>query len=245
MGYFGSKEASGAFQTIIAQFPPHDTYIETHLGGAAIFRHKPAAPRSLLIDLDQACLDAIPKPGFTDTLLGAIETYCTDATAFLEQFDFASAGRVLVYADPPYLWATRTSRKRYRHDYTYLDHVALLTVLATVPAAVIVSGYPHALYDSMLPGWRMIEFQAMTRGGVRTEKLWLNFEPGQVAWSSFAGRDRTQRQMIKRKAERWAAKFASLPMPERLAILAALHAQAPVETRKPEPLPPCAEIARP
>ena len=36
MGYFGSKATSGLCQPLIAMMPPHDTYIETHLGGGAI-----------------------------------------------------------------------------------------------------------------------------------------------------------------------------------------------------------------
>jgi hypothetical protein len=32
MSYLGSKAASGAYQAIIALMPPHDTYIETHVG---------------------------------------------------------------------------------------------------------------------------------------------------------------------------------------------------------------------
>jgi hypothetical protein len=36
--------------------------------------------------------------------------------------------------------------------------------------SVILSGYPSQLYDETLAGWRSMEFQAMTRGGVRTEK---------------------------------------------------------------------------
>ena len=42
MGYFGSKATSGLCQPIIAMMPPHDTYIETHLGGGALMRRKPA-----------------------------------------------------------------------------------------------------------------------------------------------------------------------------------------------------------
>jgi hypothetical protein len=38
--YFGSKAASGLCQNIIAIMPPHDTYIETHLGGGAIMQGK-------------------------------------------------------------------------------------------------------------------------------------------------------------------------------------------------------------
>ena len=41
MGYFGSKATSGLCQAIIAMMPPHDTYIETHLGG---FRFMIAPP---------------------------------------------------------------------------------------------------------------------------------------------------------------------------------------------------------
>jgi hypothetical protein len=33
--YFGSKATSGLCQPIIAMMPPHDTYIETHLGRGA------------------------------------------------------------------------------------------------------------------------------------------------------------------------------------------------------------------
>ena len=36
--YFGSKATSGLCQPIIALMPPHDTYIETHLGGGAIMQ---------------------------------------------------------------------------------------------------------------------------------------------------------------------------------------------------------------
>jgi hypothetical protein len=30
MSYLGSKAASGVYQKIIAEMPPHDVYIETH-----------------------------------------------------------------------------------------------------------------------------------------------------------------------------------------------------------------------
>jgi hypothetical protein len=42
-GYFGSKATSGLYQNSIAMMPPHDTYIETHLGGGAVMRKKPPA----------------------------------------------------------------------------------------------------------------------------------------------------------------------------------------------------------
>ena len=56
MGYFGSKATSGLCQPLIAMMPPHDTYIETHLGGGAIMRRKPAALRNIGIDRDARAL---------------------------------------------------------------------------------------------------------------------------------------------------------------------------------------------
>ena len=57
-GYFGSKATSGLCQAIIAMMPPHDTYIETHLGGGAIMKRKPSALNNIGVDLDgQAITD--------------------------------------------------------------------------------------------------------------------------------------------------------------------------------------------
>ena len=215
MGYLGSKAASGAFQAIVAAMPPHDTYIETHLGSGAVMKAKPPAARSIGIDLDPAPIAAFVAPY-------GVSLHVADCVAFLEQFDFETAGRTLIYADPPYVLATRSSANRYRHDYTDADHRRLIAVLRKAPAAVILSGYPSALYDDLVGDWRSVRFQVMTRGGPRTEQLWFNFPAGDVAWASFAGRDFTDRQRIKRKAARWAANYRDLPAGERLAVLSAL-----------------------
>ena len=38
MAWFGSKATTGLCQPLIAMMPPHDIYIETHLGGGAIMQ---------------------------------------------------------------------------------------------------------------------------------------------------------------------------------------------------------------
>jgi len=215
MSYLGSKAASGAYQAIIGLMPPHDVYIEAFLGSGAVMRNKPPALRSIGIDLSTAAID-----GFN--CVDQAELICTDAQAFIANFDYAGSGRVLIYADPPYLLSTRTSRARYKFEYSEADHIMLLELLRIVPAAVILSGYPSKLYDELLPDWKSFEFQAMTRGGVRTEKLWFNFEPAAKFWSSYAGKDFTDRQRIKRKAHRWAVAYNDLPPAEKLAVFAAL-----------------------
>lgn len=62
----------------------------------------------------------------------------------------------------------------------------------------------------------------MTRGGVRTEKIWMNYQDGRAYSHAFAGKDYNDRYRIKRKAQRWKDKFSALPAAERLAIMQAL-----------------------
>ena len=211
--WLGSKAGSGVFQAIIALMPPHDTYIELFAGSGAVLKRKPPAQQSYAVDLDERALALIPS---------AATRVKGDAFTFLDEFDYAGSGRTLIYADPRDLHSTRTSRNRYRHELDEAQHFALLQRLMLAPAQVILSGYPSQMYDSMLQGWRSREFQAMTRGGVRTEKLWFNFEPTAVHYATFAGKDYIDRQRIKRKAARWGRMFAALPPGERLAVLAGL-----------------------
>jgi hypothetical protein len=64
----------------------------------------------------------------------------------------------------------------------------------------------------------------MNQAGVRTEKLWFNFTIDRVHWPRYAGKNRTDRQRIKRKAENWARRYRALPPAERLAVLCAVMA---------------------
>ncbi|MEO2174727.1 MAG: hypothetical protein ABGY96_11590 [bacterium] len=108
VNYFGSKATSGLCQSIIAIMPPHDTYIETHLGSGAIMKRKPAALNNIGIDLDPQSLD-----DFSSDYRVQLVNEC--AHPYLKHYDYQ--GRELVYCDPPYLHHTRTSGRRYRCDY--------------------------------------------------------------------------------------------------------------------------------
>jgi DNA adenine methylase len=213
MNYLGAKRGAGVYQAIISQFPPHDTYIEAFLGTGAIMQRKPPAQRSIAFDLNKECIDSF-------TCEYPVELHHADSLSSIASFDYARS-RTLIYADPPYLHETRTSRHRYKHEFTVDDHIIMIELFKTLPCSIVISGYPARLYDELLQGWRTIEFQAMTRGGVRTEKLWMNFEHV-PHWHTYAGKDFTDRQRIKRKASRWASDFQTLQPAERLAILAEL-----------------------
>jgi hypothetical protein len=219
--YFGSKATSGLCQPIIAIMPPHDTYIETHLGGGAIMKRKPAALHNIAIDLDPQALLAFKCEYSVEKVHGC-------AHEFLSKYHFQ--GRELVYCDPPYLHYTRSSTSRYRFEYEEKDHIELLELLKKLPCSVMISGYPSDLYDERLADWQSLELQVMNQGGVRTEKLWFNFTPDRVYWSRYAGKNFTDRQRIKRKAENWGRRYQALPRAERLAVLSSIMAVEARET---------------
>lgn len=215
MGYFGSKAATGLCQMLLGLQPPHDLYVESHLGGGALMKRKAPALRSIGIDRDRRALDGFGCDYPVELIHGC-------AHEFLSDFRFR--GTELVYSDPPYLRATRRSDRRYRHDYTDADHVALLELLTGLPCQVMVSGHPSALYDGMLSDWRRVALQVTTQARVRTEVVWLNFEPGRMHCAGHAGRNATDRQRIKRKAARWAQGYRKMPTGERLAVISAIMA---------------------
>ncbi len=219
--YFGSKATSGLCQPIIALMPPHDTYIETHLGGGAIMLRKPPAEYNIAIDLD-------PKPLTAFECDYPVEKIHGCAHQFLA--GYAYRGRELVYCDPPYLRHTRSSARRYRFDYEEQDHIDLLEILKELPCSVILSGYPSTQYDELLTDWGTLELQVMNQAGVRTEKLWFNFSPNRVHWHRYAGKNFTDRQRIKRKAENWGRRYQALPHAERLAVLSSIMAVEARET---------------
>jgi len=146
--YFGSKATSELCQPLIALMPPHAVYIETHLGCGAIMRRKPAALRNIGVDRDAAALSRFACDYPVERVRGC-------AHRFLSRFPFD--GSELVYSDPPYLPSARKSARRYRYDYGEADHEALLRLLRELPCAVMVSGYPSALYDALRADWFEIE----------------------------------------------------------------------------------------
>lgn len=197
--------------------PPHKVYVEAFLGTGTIMKKKAPAEFNIGIDKNTSMVDNF---NFTVPELVLLKE---DAIAYLKKYN--SDDRTVIYCDPPYVHSTRTSKARYKDEMLDHDHERLCEVLKSLDNTkhfVILSGYKNKIYERLLSGWWTKDFQAMTRGGVRTETVWCNFQPGEVHYHTFAGNDRTDRQRIKRKAERWANKFKALPHGERQAILNSL-----------------------
>jgi nucleoside 2-deoxyribosyltransferase len=131
--------------------PPHQTYIESHLGGGAVMRHKLPAKRQIGIDID-------PKVVANWKALPAIpcDIVCADATQYLNKL--AVDQKTLIYADPPYLPCTRKRSRVYRFDYTDEDHEKMIECLLQKRCMVMISGYESDLYSSLLSSWTQVSF---------------------------------------------------------------------------------------
>lgn len=92
---------------------------------------------------------------------------------------YGASKDVLLYVDPPYVASTRGWGNNYRHELkTDDEHRELAEALHDCVSAVVLSGYPSALYDQELyAGWSRVEISSITGNGVdraRTEVLWSN-----------------------------------------------------------------------
>ncbi len=83
----------------------------------------------------------------------------------------------LHYVDPPYVFATRTdAAPDYAHEMDDRQHAEMLGFLKTLKGRVMLSGYPHPLYDDGLTGWRRVARAALADGArKRVEVLWMNW----------------------------------------------------------------------
>ena len=82
----------------------------------------------------------------------------------------------LIYADPPYVHATRVLKHgKYHHEMTDGDHEELSRTLHACTSAVIVSGYPCELYRDCYSRWRMETKNTFAdKSSPRVECLWLS-----------------------------------------------------------------------
>jgi DNA adenine methylase len=103
---------------------------------------------------------------------------CLSAIEVIQKYDGTDT---FFYLDPTYLAETRHGRKAktYAHEMTEEDHVALLDTILKIEGKVMISGYPSALYDEKLRGWRREELvttaHVANSGQRRIEVIWMNY----------------------------------------------------------------------
>jgi site-specific DNA-adenine methylase len=210
---------------LINLMPPHDVFIETHLGGGAIMLKKRRAGRNVGIDADERVIERWLRRGFPE-----IELVHGDAAAYL--VEEAPGAGTLVFCDPPYWPESRRRARCYRCDYTAADHKRLLDVLVHLRCQVIITGYPTPEYDAALPGWHRVDYVNCTQAGAATERAWMNFAPPTVLHDyDHLGMDFREREALKRRRTSHVRKLQRAPALERNAILADLAKAFPDELK--------------
>ena len=210
MRYDGGKGV--AYPHIINLMPPHARYIETHLGGGAVMRHKKPATTQIGLEIDGEVIDS-----YGSAFHSLCEVIEVDAVEWLGKVRLDHD--TLVYVDPPYHPSTRRRSRVYRYDYTEQDHKNLLALLCTLPAKVMISGYDCALYQNMLRGWNHHRFMIQSHVGPRQESLWFNFPaPTQLHDDRYLGKNFREREVIKRRLHRLKERLLTLTASERASI---------------------------
>lgn len=250
MAWPGGKDGAGVYQRLINQIPPHDVFVSAFLGDCAIMRRKSPARLSIGIDLSRGNI----YRWHNERPISGLRLYCCCGIEWLKHtFDFyrvdadlvrpldvaaidrlpagdAESGgwdprRIFVYLDPPYLIASRRSKRAiYEHELTEAQHVELLAAAVRLPCQVMVSHYPHRLYEQALGGWRTFTYQAQTRGGRRaTEQVWCNYpEPAELHDARYVGADKRQRERVRKRVRNWVDGLGRMEQAERQAILDAI-----------------------
>lgn len=106
--------------------------------------------------------------------LQAVQIENDDALTIIKRYDTPNT---LFYADPPYVFSTRSERWKtaYRYEMTDEEHCQLAEVLNRVKGMVILSGYQSALYENLYPGWKIVS-KSTWKGNLKEalETLWIN-----------------------------------------------------------------------
>lgn len=205
--------------------PPHDVFVETHLGGGAVMLHKRRASKNVGIDADAAVIAR-----WRDRSDPTIELIHGDAADYLHQNPPASTA--LVFSDPPYWPESRRRARCYTCDYDETDHRRLLGALKELTCAVIVTGYANDVYDCILQGWHVTEYPNCTQTGLVTERAWTNFEPPAVLHDyDHLGVNFREREALKRRRRSHVRKLQRVSAMERNAIFADLADAFPDELK--------------
>ena len=199
--YPGGKGVAGLAEWIVGQFPAHIYYAEPFIGKGSVFRAKPPALRSWLVDSDPAVIEWWRQQSFspgsivaaddgirnrqprrcaiaeseTQPRSSAVTMLQADGIRFVELAAEWQLPELLTYIDPPYMLATRTKRRLYANEMADADHQRLLAAVKQLRGPTFVSGYRSDLYLAELSDWRLETRWVITRGGtLREECLWSN-----------------------------------------------------------------------
>lgn len=232
--YPGGKAGAGVWQRLICEIPPVRTWISCFAGHCAVTRHLRPAQRTIVLDKDPEVIQWWRKYDHVDCVHGCGIEWLAERYGHLpdlETTNQASRYQVcetrdlstFVYADPPYPAATRSKHRIYRYELSDDQHRQLLAVLLILPCNVMVHSRPNPVYACALSHWRTWTYEAMTRGGIATEQVWVNYPPPtELHDYRWIGANKREREKLARRCNNLLRKIRTLPEWERRQLLAAV-----------------------
>jgi site-specific DNA-adenine methylase len=215
ISYPGNKGVNPLLPNIINLIPPHKHYVELFLGSAGVARHIYPAVSMVGVERSQKIIERFRNDYPTGMVVindCAISWLLRNLVVLADTF---------IYLDPPYLKQSRRSiADIYDYEISVEDHIRLLKLITSINAMVMISGYDSDLYNTYLWHWNKRIFNTSVHGKQGTEIVWFNYpEPTVLHQYNYYGKDKTDRQRVRRKIERWSRRLNQLPAHERQAIM--------------------------
>lgn len=225
--YNGGKNGSGVYQQIINQIPPHKIFISGFAGNCGVLANKlPAPMANIAVDIDTAVTDRWKMIAGITTINSSSLPFLSNVIQFLQVSNPLLLDDIVIYLDPPYLSDVRSCKKPYykKEMNDIASHKNMLMHIISWPVKVIVSHYPCDIYNTILNDWRIHDFKAMTRNGLRTERLYMNYpEPDQLHDYRYIGDDFRERELYKKMRTNMVNKFKRMSQLERNMVINLLH----------------------
>ena len=210
--YVGSKGGAGVYQRIINKIPDSKKILIPFIGSGQIFKRLDHSRSSIYInDYDSGVVANYQASS-------GIEVFNYDFRKFLELTD---TNDCFIYLDPPYLLDTRNGNEYYEFELSEKDHFELIKHLNTTNSMYLLNHPPALQYSQNLLCSSIEEYDYMTRGGLKKDCLWMNYNPADIALNTYAylGSDFTERQQIKRQLNNIIGKLDKLPFHKRDSII--------------------------
>jgi DNA adenine methylase len=226
--YDGGKSGNGTFQVLINHVPPCHVFCSLFLGNCGLTRYIKPAALNILNDKDIAVTDAWQQSGLSENY----EIFNEDAIDVLIAINerlATIADSVFIYLDPPYLMETRKGKNPiYKFEMTTLDHQLLLDKVIEMDKIgfkFMISHYPNAMYDELLPTWIIHDFYSKIRNGMALERIYMNYElTDKLHDYTYIGGDFREREKNNRIKNNFVKKVKRMPEKLRNSIIESLIA---------------------
>ena len=248
MTWDGGKDGAGVSQRLISSVPLHRLRVSAFLGDCAVMRRMRPASFQIGVDSDVRAISSFrlrwphsePLWLFHGDGLGYLRSLfrlgweCVGPSTMPSCCrgvwiggQLVAFGDIFVFADPPYPLDTRTGGRIYREEWDRLKHLAFLRTvreLADLGVCVMVCSYWSEMYVEELADWFRFSHNVQSRAGIRKEWVWMSYPfPDRLHDTRWLGRDRREREILKRRRDRLVARMHRLPTLEAASQVEALE----------------------